>query len=69
MNTNLFHYVFHFNDHTGLWSMIERNHYNEYWNEYDHPYVKRDADLNVLIQFAKENPLPIYDNQEKSKKA
>lgn len=67
---NLYHYVFHFNPYTNEWAAINRNFYNEYWNDRDAP-VLRHKDIEVLKQLVRDLPLTLFssnheNNQEKA---
>jgi len=47
-DTSLYHFVFHYNAHTGLWAAIPRDVYQQYWNDSDIPGVIRSKDFNTL---------------------
>lgn len=46
---NLYNYVFHYNNFTGLWSAIPRESYNSYWDDSDSEGVIQSKEINVLI--------------------
>lgn len=49
-DTSLYHYVFHYNGYTGLWSAIPRDVYQQYWNDPDVPGVIRSSSIQTLTE-------------------
>lgn len=46
----LYNWVFHFNNHTGLWAAVHRSNYLEYWSQESHPAVIRSTRIDTLIE-------------------
>jgi hypothetical protein len=49
-DTSLYHFVFHYNAFSGLWSAIPRDVYQQYWNEPDIPGVIRSSSIQTLTE-------------------
>jgi hypothetical protein len=45
---SLYHFVFHFNPFTGLWSAIHRDDYLQYWSNSNNPRVIRSKSFSTL---------------------
>ena len=42
-------YVFHYSPYTKMWSAIHRDHYREFWNDYDNDNIIRSSELESLM--------------------
>lgn len=48
-DTSAYHFVFHYNAYSKLWSAIPRDSYNDYWNDTNHPDIIRSTEINTLM--------------------
>jgi hypothetical protein len=44
----LYHFIFHFNPYTNLWSAVHRDDYLHYWSDGNHPRVIRSKSIDTL---------------------
>jgi hypothetical protein len=44
----LYHFVFHFNPFTGLWSAIHRDDYLQYWSDSNNTRTIRSSSIDTL---------------------
>jgi hypothetical protein len=49
-DTSLYHYVFHYNAFTRLWSAIPRDVYQQYWNDATVSGVIRSKSIETLTE-------------------
>lgn len=50
---SLYHWVFHFNEYTGLWNAIHRDHYNSYWSDRNAVGVISSKSISTLRELIK----------------
>lgn len=46
--TNLYNWVFHFNEYTNLWAAIPRDLYNDYWSNKDVKGILKSSNMETL---------------------
>lgn len=47
---SLYHWVFHFNEYTGLWNAVHRDHYNSYWSDHNAAGVIGSKSIRLLTE-------------------
>lgn len=49
----LYHWIFHFNEYTGLWNAVHRDHYHDYWSNRNFGGVISSRNIGTLVELVK----------------